>query len=397
MSNRFIQTFLFLMALIAFNVPCYGQQVDYKNLKIGDVLPNGDSLENIRFVGDSENLKIGVYLLRNTRDGSFKTTLAYNDKVKHFDGDVCVVEKFNTIVESLTNGDITIYDKEWKQTGKLNTRSDFGWKENWTDAGISPIYPYFLSDQYILLHQLNSLKIINKSGDVVFSQDYTFDEKCSNFYYTEVQYLESGKVFISVICNYNVDAYFLLVDTSPFKVKAQTNTQNIFPPDRFDDNFHGAFYIEKSGNLYISDSGCCTFITNFSRSFLMKMEISSYVKDYDPIEIMGDTYLYSLSDKVFKKYSLETGEKAGSFNLNLIAEKLKKDIYYTNKYVVGENFIYIIVEEQLSSKNRKRKVNGVIELSFDMKYYTYHPIADTKQMEGKVWEKVHKQVGLIKK
>lgn len=399
MKNRTSQTFLFLMAHLAINLPVYAQQVDYINLKIGDVLPNGDSLEYIRSVGESDDIDIKIYLFRNLKDGSFKPTVVNKDKVKHFKGDIYVIEKFGTIIESLANGDITIYDKEWNQTGKLNTRRDFGWKENWTDAGISPIYPYFLSDQYILLYQLNSLKIINKSGNVVFSKDYILDAMCTNFYYAEVQYLESGNAFVSIICNDNVQAYFLLVDTNAFKVISQAGTENIFPPDREYENFSRAFYAEKSGNLYISDRGNSTFITDLSRSYLRKIDASTDFLNYYPIEHNGETIIYSVSDKekAFKKYSIKSGKNTGNFSLNIVYDKVYKDLYYTNKYVIGPNYIYLIVGEQISPRNRKLIVNGVVELSFDMKNNTFHPIDDSKKVNGEIWEKIYEQVRLIKK
>lgn len=284
-------TLFVIINMLLISAPTQAQQVDYKNLKIGDVLPNGDTVSSNKLI--NADLNLWRVTFRTLGEGKFREGITNGKFQKDFVGLAYVDASHGLISELYENGDIILYNKEYQETGRLNIHKDFNWGCEYQLYEGEAVPKLHLSSSYLIVCCGNECRLVNSVGETVILKKEIFNSVNDAASGIEMQKLSDGK-FIIVLTNYERSTlYFALLDTE-FKMFS-----NEFILDQSETNLELIewFYSPKSKHIYLKYYWKFQVI-NLQGEIISTLDHKHYYPSrYNPIELDNHIYMYNSTDK----------------------------------------------------------------------------------------------------
>jgi hypothetical protein len=357
MKNRTSQTFFFLMAFIAFDLPLNSQQVDYASLKYGEKL-NGDSVVGKNSVWTPN---IGVIFLNDGGTTGWAThKILYsgqkyiklrglNDDVRFEFGNIYLIEE--RLIKIYTVDLELLYEIDPSKHFEYSSLNEF------IDESYYEVRIFILSNDYILLRS-DAEYFIDINGKLILRRELTTA-------HSEVRIKPANEHIFAIIAESSGrdSAQIVVVDLKNRKFLAD------FTYKKYPISFTNSCYTAKTQRIYIGNSnegkGLHVFTINGKLLYTID-DVSSWYSKYEPLEFADFVYAYDRSANTIIKLDINNGTILKKYPISSLFNQAELNNYHLYATSLINNKYYGIFTYQ-SYRNIRRFDFTILELNSELK------------------------------
>lgn len=372
LMKKYFQKLLFLIALMAFNLPLYAQQVDYASLKYGEKL-NGDSVVGMNEVWKDPN--IGVIFLKVGGTTGWATHKILYSGQKHIKlrgldnivqyryGDIYIIEDklikiYSLDLELLNEIDPSIHF-EYSSLNEIIDDSHY-------EVGV-----FILSNDYILLRS-DAEYFIDSNGNLILRRELSTA-------HSEVRIKPANDHIFTITAESSRrdSAQIVVVDLKNQKFLAD------FTYKKFPISFTNSCYSAKTQRIYVGNSheGKGLHVFNINRNLLYTIDdISSWYSKYEPLEFTDFMYVYDVSTNSIFKLDINNGTILKKYPISSLFNQPELKNYHLYATSLINNKYYGIFANRPDRKNHRYDFT-ILELNSELNVVDSIKVTNTRFSE----------------